>query len=127
MASRCPVSHGGDNRSGFSEAEAKHGAARPTSVYPLFENAIRNHLGLDIDKHQQRLGKLYSRFTKVAAENPYAVVPAVSHARRDNKRLSVQSMGGLSVPEVMNAIMEVDQAAAVIMTGSRDRERAWYP
>ena len=108
----------GDNRSGFSEAEAKHGAVRPTSVYPLFENAIRNHLGLSIEEHQQRLGKLYSRFTKVAAENPYAWFPQSRTPEEITNVSPSNRWVGFPYPKLMNAIMEVDQAAAVIMTGS---------
>jgi acetyl-CoA C-acetyltransferase len=108
----------GENRPGFTETEARHGAATPPRVYPLFENAIRANLDLSLDAHQRRLGELCSRFTSVAAENPFAWFPQVREAddiagvRPDNR------MVGFPYPKLMNAIMEVDQAAALIMTGS---------
>jgi acetyl-CoA C-acetyltransferase len=117
----------GENRPGFTETEARHGAATPTRVYPLFENAIRAHVGLSIEEHQQRLGDLCSRLTSVAAENPYAWFPEarkpeeIANVRADNR------MVGFPYPKLMNAIMEVDQAAAVIMTGSETARELRIP
>jgi len=117
----------GDNRTGFTEVEAKHGAVRPTSVYPLFENAIRAHLGLSIDEHQQRLGKLCSRFANVAAKNPYAWFP---QPRTPDEITTVSPSNrwvGFPYPKLMNAIMEVDQAAAVLLTGSETARELGIP
>jgi len=108
----------GDNRPGFNEIEARHGATMPTRVYPLFENAIRANLGLSIAEHRRRLGELCSRFAAVAAENPYAWFPAghspgeITLVRADNR------MVGFPYPKLMNAIIETDQAAALIMMSS---------
>src|SRR3989454_4288967 len=117
----------GDNRPGFNEVEARHGATMPTRVYPLFENAIRARLGLSIEAHQNRLGELCSRFAAVAANNPYAWFQ-VEHSpeeivsvRADNR------MVGFPYPKLMNAIIETDQAAALIMTGSRTARELGIP
>ncbi len=117
----------GDNRPGFNEVEARHGATMPTRVYPLFENAIRARLGLSIEAHQNRLGELCSRFAAVAANNPYAWFQ-VEHSpeeivsvRTDNR------MVGFPYPKLMNAIIETDQAAALIMTGSRTARELGIP
>jgi len=117
----------GENRPGFTETEARHGAATPTRVYPLFENATRADLGLSVVQHQQRLGELCSRFTSVAAGNPYAWFPEarspedIATVRPDNRIV------GFPYPKLMNAIMEVDQAAAVIMTGSETARELGIP
>jgi len=117
----------GDNRPGFNEVEARHGATMPTRVYPLFENAIRARLGLSIEAHQNRLGELCSHFAAVAANNPYAWFQ-VEHSpeeivsvRADNR------MVGFPYPKLMNAIIETDQAAALIMTGSRTARELGIP
>src|SRR3990172_7065325 len=65
----------GDSRTGVSEVESRHGAVMPTRVYPLFENALRAHLGLTLEEHSRRLGALYEPFSAVAAQNPYAWFP----------------------------------------------------
>ena len=41
-------------------------------IEPFDEAAIRAHLGHTIDDHQAHLGRLCSRLSAVAAENPYA-------------------------------------------------------
>src|SRR5439155_526010 len=93
----------------------------------LFENAIRANLGLSIEEHQRRLGELGSRFAAVAAGNPYAWFPVehspeeITSVRADNR------MVGFPYPKLMNAIIETDQAAALIMTGSRTARELGIP
>jgi acetyl-CoA C-acetyltransferase len=117
----------GDTRNGFNEVEARHGATMPTRVYPLFENAIRAHRGEGIDEHQRQLGQLCSRFASVAAANPYAWFPTarspeeIATVRSDNR------MVGFPYPKLMNAIIETDQAAAVLMTGSETARELGIP
>src|SRR5262249_20158226 len=45
-----PESVVGDQRMGFNDSELKHGAVAPIRVYPLFENALRAHLGQTIEE-----------------------------------------------------------------------------
>ena len=108
----------GDTRNGFTEVEARHLAVRPTSVYPLFENAIRAHSGRSVAEHQAHLGRLCERFTQVAARNPYAWFPRARTAAELTKVGPSNRWVGFPYPKLMNAIMAVDQSAAVIMTGS---------
>ncbi len=117
----------GDNRNGFNEVEARHAVTRPVNVYPLFENAIRAHLGHGIDEHQARLGALYARFSAVAADNPHAWFPE-AHSSNEITTVSPNNRWvGFPYPKLMNAIMEVDQAAAVIMTGSQTARELGIP
>jgi acetyl-CoA C-acetyltransferase len=117
----------GDNRPGFNEVEARHGATMPTRVYPLFENAIRANLGLSIREHQRRLGELCSRFAAVAADNPYAWFP-VAHSPEDVASVRADNrMVGFPYPKLMNAIIETDQAAALIITGSETARELGVP
>jgi acetyl-CoA C-acetyltransferase len=113
----------GDARDGTSEHELAHGLVLPTAIYPLFENAIRAHRGWSIAEHRRRLGSLYSRFAAVAAANPHAWFreprrpEEIAEVGPDNRMIA------FPYPKRMNAILEVDQAAAVIMT-SVGRARA---
>lgn len=117
----------GDTRAGFSDVEARHGAVAPVRVYPLFENAIRAHLGQSIDEHQQYVSELASRFTQVAAKNPLAWFPTartpeeIRTVTPDNRWVS------FPYPKRMNAIMEVDQGAALLMTGSETARELGIP
>jgi len=117
----------GDKRSGFTEAESRHGAVMPTRVYPLFENAIRANLGLSLEEHSRRLGALYERFSAVAATNPYAWFPQPLTADEITTVGSNNRMVCFPYPKRMNAIMEVNQAAAVVLTGSRTAAELGIP
>jgi acetyl-CoA C-acetyltransferase len=113
----------GDDRDGTSAHELAHGLVLPTAIYPLFENAIRGRRGWTIDEHRRRLGALYSRFAAVAAANPHAWF---REPRRPEEITTVgpeNRMIAFPYPKRMNAIIEVDQAAAVVMT-SVGRARA---
>ncbi len=117
----------GDNRIGFSEVEARHGAVMPSRVYPLFENALRAHLGLSLEQHRQRLGALYQRLSTVAADNPYAWFPDPLSAEEITTVSPDNRMICFPYTKRMNAIMEVDQAAAIIVTGSRTARELGIP
>lgn len=105
----------GDPRSGVSPYEARHGLDRPINIYPLFENALRARDGRSIPDHQARIGRLFAAFTEKAAENPEAWFPV----RRSAEELVTVSernrMIGFPYPKLLNAIMEVDQSAGVII------------
>ena len=114
----------GDTRPGISEAEAKHGATIPTSVYPLFENALRAHYGRSIDEHQRALGELAARFSAVAATNPYAWFREAQDARQRSPRPTPDNRYiGFPYPKYMNAIMDVDQGAALLLTSAGEARR----
>ena len=117
----------GDSRSGFTDVESRHGAVMPTRVYPLFENAIRAHLGLGLEEHSRRLGALYERFAAVAAQNPYAWFPQALTADEITTVSPTNRMVCFPYPKRMNAIMEVNQAAAVILTGSQTASELGIP
>ncbi|HUF54825.1 MAG TPA: acetyl-CoA acetyltransferase [Dehalococcoidia bacterium] len=117
----------GDTRPGFSDIEARHGTVAPVRVYPLFENAIRANAARTVDEHQAHLGRLCAAFTAVAAKNPYAWFPQ----ERSPDELTEVNAGNRWVcfpyPKRMNAIMEVDQGAALIMTGSETARELGIP
>ena len=44
----------------------------PVQVYPVFESALRAAAGATHDEWAAHLGRLWSRFSEVAAANPHA-------------------------------------------------------
>ncbi len=106
----------GDLRPGVNDLEARHGMRLPVEVYPLFENALRARAGESIAEHQRKVGALMARFTRVAARNPHAWF---REERTPEELITVgpdNRMVGFPYPKRLNAIIEVDQAAAVVMT-----------
>jgi acetyl-CoA C-acetyltransferase len=106
----------GESRPGTSDQEVNHGLQMPTAVYPLFENALRAHYGHSLDQHRAYLGALCSRLSAVAAANPYAWFPEARNPEDIATVTSQNRLIGFPYPKYMNAIMDVDQAAAVLMT-----------
>lgn len=105
----------GDGRPGATPEETAHGLGFPVNAYPLFENALRARDGRSIEAHQRRLGQLFAPFTRVAAQNSNAWFPVERSAEElitvtDNNR-----MVSFPYPKYLNAIMEVDQAAGVLI------------
>jgi acetyl-CoA C-acetyltransferase len=106
----------GDARWGNNALEQRHHAQLPTNVYPLFENALRAKRGWSIERHAAHLAQLCARMATVAHDNPYAWF-------RDGKTAAdIAAVGphnrmiAFPYPKFMNAIISVDQAAALVMT-----------
>jgi acetyl-CoA C-acetyltransferase len=137
----------GDHRPGSSPLETEYGLRMPPDIYPIFENALRAKRGLSREEHRRRMGALMSRFTQVAAKNPHAWFPVVRSA--DELTLPSPSNRMIAYPytKYLNAVMETDQAAAVLLMsagaarelgvpedrwlhwwgGANAEELAWFP
>jgi acetyl-CoA C-acetyltransferase len=113
----------GDERDGTSPHELAHGLVLPTTIYPLFENALRAARGWTIAEHRRELGRLCARFAAVAAENPYAWFRDAATAEEIATVTPGNRLIAFPYPKRMNAILDVDQAAAVLLT-SAGRARA---
>jgi len=131
---------------GTSDDEIRHGLDRPSTIYPLFENALRARRGLDLEAHRLRVGRLMSTFTAVAATNPHAWFPTERSAEEITTATSANRMVAFPYTKYMNAVLETDQVAAVWMlsagaaraygipesrwihyvAGATAHERAWY-
>lgn len=104
---------------GACETEHIHGLSLPSTVYPMFENALRRRYGLTIEDHTQKIGMLMSRFSHVAAQNPQAwfqesFTPEEIITVSDTNR-------NIAFPYTkrMNAMLFVNQAAALIVTSEK--------
>ena len=106
----------GGTRDGTSAYEVAHGVQMPPQVYPLFENAIRAHHEETLDEQRTRLGRLCASFSAVAAENPYAWFRTARTAEEIATPTATNRMIAFPYTKLMNAIIDVDQAAAVLMT-----------
>lgn len=106
----------GDPRPGTTDHETAHGLQAPAAIYPLFENALRAHYGITLSEHRSRLGALCSRMSAVAAQNPYAWFQQERSAEEIVTVTPTNRLIGFPYPKYMNAIIDVDQSAAVLMT-----------
>ncbi|NND82427.1 MAG: acetyl-CoA acetyltransferase [Gammaproteobacteria bacterium] len=106
----------GEGKRSNTEHEAKYGLSLPANCYPLFENALRAHYGRSPSGHMQAMGTMFSRMTKVAANNPYAWFATERSADELITVTENNRMIAYPYPKLLNAMISVNQAAAVIMT-----------
>lgn len=105
----------GDPRPGTMDIETAHGLNFPVNTYPLFENAIRHVRGRSFQEHGMAMGRLFSPLTAVAARNPLSWFPTkrspeeIATVSPDNRYV------GFPYTKYMNAIIQVDQMAGLVM------------
>ncbi len=124
----------GDNRPGVSQLEADYDLFFPAVMYPLFETALRASSGRGVSGHREYLGRLWERFSRAASENPHAWVRKALSAREITEVTPENRYINYPYTKYMNANINVDQAAAVLMTTEETARRlgidpgAWvYP
>lgn len=105
----------GDMRAGTTAHERAHGLAFPVNTYPLFENAIRGQKKRSPAEHLAWLGRFFAPFSKVAAENPYAWFPTARSPEEIATASEKNRFVGFPYTKYLNAVIEVDMAAAVVM------------
>lgn len=108
---------------GSSPIELQHGLFFPRNIYPVFEHALRARLGRSVAEHREALGRLYESFARTASQNPNAWFPTPHSAAEIATPTGTNRIISSPYTKYMNAVMEVDQAAAVIVT-SAGRARA---
>jgi acetyl-CoA C-acetyltransferase len=96
-------------------------------VYPFFENALRAESGRSIDDHQRYLGELMAAHAAVAKDNPYAWFPDGWTAEQIRTVTADNRWVCFPYPKRMNAIMEVDQSAAVVVMSNDEADRRGIP
>jgi acetyl-CoA C-acetyltransferase len=103
-------------RAGSNDVEQAHGMVAPIVTYPLFENALRRHHGNSFQTHQHAIGQLFSPFTQIAQDNPFAWFPTQRSSEEIVTPTPVNRYIGFPYTKYMNAVMQVNQSASVLLT-----------
>ena len=112
---------------GWSDMEDRHKMAGAIFAYQMIENAIRGSRGRTIDQHGLEMGKLFSRFAKVAEGNPLAdrrqgfTAEQIASVNSDNPYI------GFPYTKLMNSNAFIDQAAAIILTSVKKARELGVP
>ncbi|MGD8829773.1 MAG: acetyl-CoA acetyltransferase [Pseudomonadales bacterium] len=106
-----------------SDIEMALGLVQPIQIYPMFENALRYHLGESIDEHQRKISELWASFSAVAAGNPHAWIREPKTAEEIRTLSAFNRPVSFPYPKLMNSNNNVDQGAALILC-SETRARA---
>jgi acetyl-CoA C-acetyltransferase len=107
-----------------NEIERDVGVFMPVQVYPMFESALRYRDGRSLEDHAHHLGMLWSGFSRVAANNPHAVLPTPMTAEQIAIPAPSNRMIGFPYTKLMNSNNSVNQAAALLLC-SLERARAF--
>ena len=110
-----------------NQIESRHGIVAPIQCYPLFENALRAETKRTVAEHQQFLGGFMARNAAVAANNPYAWFQTAYSAADIANPTPENRWVCFPYPKRMNAIMEVDLSAAVVVMSSDEADRRGIP
>jgi acetyl-CoA C-acetyltransferase len=109
---------------GVHPVERSHGLEQATAMYALIETAVAHEAGEDPSKHLWSMAELMARFNETATRNPYSWFPT----RRGSDELATVDQDNRIIyypyPKYMNAVMDVDMSAAVIVTDA-ETARSW--
>ncbi|WP_110208477.1 acetyl-CoA acetyltransferase [Nocardioides daejeonensis] len=111
----------------WDETELRAGLDRPAYVYPLFEQALRLATGASRAEHLRAVSKLWSRFSEVAAGNPYAWSREPLTAEQIAMPTPENRLVCDPYTKVMNSNNFVDQAAAVLLCSVEAARRHGVP
>src|SRR5207237_788088 len=100
---------------------------QPITTYPLFENAFRAARGLGLAAHRRELADFAARSAALAARNPYAWFRDGKSAGQLGTVTPDNRMVGFPYPKFMNAILDVNQGAALILASEATARRLGLP
>ncbi|MEV4804188.1 acetyl-CoA synthetase [Nonomuraea sp. NPDC049421] len=101
-----------------------HGLFLPVHTYPIMETARRALLGVTIEEEMRERALMMAPMTEVAAANPYAWRRTV---RTAGELAADRRYVGWPYTRSTVAVLEVDQAAAVVLAGTALADRLGVP
>lgn len=118
--------HSGEILPSLNRVESAYDIFLPQYMYPVFETSLRASARRSPRQHREHMNGICRYLSGIAAQNPYAWTRAalngdVTAAAPDNRYI------GYPYTKLMNANINVDQAAAVIMTGESTAMRLGIP
>ncbi|MGD0883095.1 MAG: acetyl-CoA acetyltransferase [Acidimicrobiales bacterium] len=122
-----PPTYFGSDRRGTTRAEEEQGLDLPIHIFPLFENALRAEAGRTLPEHLAHIGTLWSRFSDVAADNPFAWIRKPMTAEELTTVTEPNRMIAYPYTKLLNANLQVDQGAAAILCSAAAAAAAGVP
>jgi acetyl-CoA C-acetyltransferase len=101
---------------GVHPVERAHGLVQATTMYALVESAVAHGAGEDPATHRRAVGDLMAGFNAVAVANPVSWFPTPRTAEEIMAVTPDNRMICHPYPKYVNAVMDVDMGAAVIVT-----------
>ncbi len=101
---------------GFGPAERAISLYLPIHVYPMFESVMAAEAGRSFAEQRRFVSEFMARATQVAAAHPYAWFPEAATADELAASSDANRLVAEPYTKRLNAILAVDQAAAVVVT-----------
>lgn len=117
----------GDGRPGTSDYENAHHAIAPTSMYPLFETAIRHAAGRTVEEHRRHVGTIWEHLAAVSSTNPHAASRTAFTADEITRPGADNRMVTFPYTKRMCANIQVDQSAALLLCSHASASSAGVP
>ena len=109
---------------GVHASERAHGLVQATTMYALLETTLAHAAGRDPAAQAAVMGELMDRFNAVAAANPLSWFPTRRDAHEIMTVTPDNRMISFPYPKYVNAVMDVDMAAAVVVTDAASARAA---
>jgi acetyl-CoA C-acetyltransferase len=111
-----------------TDEELAVGLIAPIMAYPLIENALRAAAGRTLAAQQALIAGLWSRFSAVAATRPeLAWSPRARTAEEIGTPSPSNRLVSLPYTKLLNANIQVDQAAALVLCSAQTARSAGVP
>lgn len=117
----------GSDRQANNDAESAVGLMAPIYVYALLENAIRAREGVDRETHLRDITELWSRFSQVGANNPYAWQPQAYSPDELAAPSATNRLISDPYPKLLTANLQVDLATGLILCSAAAAQEAGIP
>lgn len=117
----------GSTRPLSNDVEEAIGVHHPTRFYAMAETALRHRLGEGVDAHRDRIARMWSRASAVAAANPQAWLQRELDATEIATVTDRNRPIAAPYPKLMTSNLNVDQGGAVVMCSAATAAAAGVP
>jgi acetyl-CoA C-acetyltransferase len=111
----------------FHPVEVAHEVFSAWLTFALFDNARRAHLGVGLPEYRQAIAEMMAPMTEIAAANPNAWFPVARTVDDILTPRPENRMVGYPYTKYMVAVMDVDMAAALLLTSHAEADRLGVP
>jgi acetyl-CoA C-acetyltransferase len=106
-----------------TDLEAQRGLWSPVEFFAIIESALRYHQHLGIEEHRDRIARLYSGFSDIAAKNPHAWRGKSVGAEEIRNPTAKNAMLAFPYTKRHASQWNVNRAVAIIVCSARKAEQ----
>ena len=116
-----------ERRDAVNETELAAGTALPVVMYALIESAVRARSGVDQAAHLSTIARIWSRFSEVAAGNPFAWLPRAYGPDEIATPSAENRLVAAPYTKLLTANIQVNLGSGLILTSARAATDAGVP